>query len=159
MKYTLIEHSAHKPTSLDCKYFLPKEAFADKIDVLVISFFGVYPDGSLGKDHAKYISKKAICGIIDFNPDVIVLDFRGLTYRWGNSLLRVFDDISMFKDGGNDEGEANFPILVVSSSTCKDGLQSLLTPASSTSVPDYLFEDIDIAIKTAAERGKYWLDH
>jgi hypothetical protein len=159
MNYTLLENKEIKPDAINCKYFTPKEELIDKIDVLIVSFFGEYPYGSLGKKHGTYISKKTISGIIDFNPEAIILDFRELTYNWGNSLLAVFQDIEQIKNAGNDEGEPNFPILIVTSNKSKKGVLSLLTPATSNSVPDFIFEDLNAAIKEAEKRGKYWLDN
>lgn len=159
MNYTLLENNEIKPGAINCKYFVPKEELMDKIKVLIVSFFGEYPDGSLGKKHGTYISKKAISGIIDFNPEAIILDFRELAYNWGNSLLTVFQDIEQFKNAGNEESEPNFPILIVVSNKSKKGVVSLLTPATSNSIHDFIFEDINLAIKQAEKRGKYWLDN
>ncbi|SDR67887.1 hypothetical protein SAMN05216503_0336 [Polaribacter sp. KT25b] len=159
MNYTLLENKEIKPDAINCKYFTIKEELIDKVDVLIVSFFGEYPDGSLGKKHGTYISKKAISGIIDFNPEAIILDFRELMYNWGNSILSVFQDIEQFKNAGNEENEPNFPILIVTSEKSKKGLLSLLTPATSNSVPDFIFEDINLAIKEAEKRGSYWLNN
>jgi hypothetical protein len=159
MKYTLLKQTETKPSSITCSYFMPKEELADKIDVLIISFFGEYPPGSLGKKQATYISKKTISGIIDFNPDAVILDFRELTYQWGNTMLNVFQDIALFKDGENTENDPSFPVLIATSIKSKNGLWSLLTPSTSNSVPDFIFEDIHLAITEAAKRGAYWLNN
>lgn len=159
MNYTLLEYTEVHPATIDCKYLMPKEALIDSISVLIVSFFGEYPDGSLGRDHATYISKKTISGIIDFNPEAIILDFRELTYNWGNSLISVFQDIALFKDGENTVDEPSFPIIIATSAKSKNGLLSLLTPSTSTENPDFIFEDINLAIKEAAKRGKFWLDN
>jgi len=159
MKYTLLQNKETKPVSIGCKYFTPKEELIDKIEVLIVSFFGEYPNGSKGKNHGTYISKKTVSGIIDFNPDALILDFRELEYNWGNSLLAVFQDLEQLKNAGNTSNEPNFPILILTSEKSKTGILSLLTPAESNSVPDFIFEDINLAIKEAAKRGKYWLDN
>lgn len=159
MKYTLIENISVKPENINCNYFSPKEKLAENIDVLITSFKGIYPDGSLGKNHATYISKKVIAGLIEFDPEVIILDFRELTYKWGNSILSVFQEVKAFKDGENLPEEPAFPILVLVSEKSKNGMLSLLTPVTSNSIPDFIFEDINLAIEEAEKRGKYWLDN
>ena len=146
MKYTLLEHKESNPNTIECKYFMPKEVLIDKIDVLVVSFFGIYPEGTLGRKHAMYISKKTISGIIEFNPEAIILDFRELTYNWGNSLLSVFQDIVLFKDGENTDDEPSFPIIIAASSKSSDGLVSLLTPSTSKESPDFIFKDINFVL-------------
>jgi hypothetical protein len=147
MKYTLLQNKETKPISIGCKYFTPKEELIDKIEVLIVSFFGEYPNGSQGKNHGT------------FNPDALILDFRELEYNWGNSLLAVFQDLEQLKNAGNTANEPNFPILILTSEKSKTGILSLLKPAESNSVPDFIFEDINLAIKEAAKRGKYWLDN
>ncbi|MEO9572206.1 MAG: hypothetical protein ABJH82_00445 [Polaribacter sp.] len=159
MKYTLIQNISKTPENISCTYFSPKEKLLDNIDVLIASFKGIYPEGSLGKNHATYISKKVISGLIDFDPEVIILDFRELTYNWGNSILSVFQEIKAFKDGENLPEEPAFPILVLVSERSKNGIISLLTPATSNTIPNYIFEDINKVIKEAEKRGKYWLDN
>jgi hypothetical protein len=157
--YQLSEIQKEKPTNIDCKYFSPKEKLKDNIDVLVVSFYGEYPNGSKGKKHATFISDKVISGLINFDPDAIILDFRELHYSWGNSLLGVFQNISQFKDAGNEEGEPEFPAIILTSEKSKNGLLSLLTPATSKEIPDFIFEDEKDALKSAEERGYYWLNN
>jgi hypothetical protein len=96
-------------------------------------------------------------GIHAFHPDAVVLDFRLMTYRWGNSLLRVFADITQFKDGGAGPGEPNFPVVVVTSARCQSAFLTLVTPIGASAVP-WHFDDIDAAIEYAVEKSKEWLD-
>ncbi len=157
--YQLKEIKKEQPSNIKCKYFSSKEKLKDNIDVLMVSFYGEYPDGSLGKKHATYISDKVFSGFINFDPEAIILDFRELKYSWGNSLLAVFQNIAQFKDAENEEGEPNFPVIILTSEKSKNGLLSLLTPATSNEIPDYFFEDEQKAIKSAEERGVYWLNN
>lgn len=159
MKYTLIENKSVNPGNISCNYFSPQEKLLDNIEVLIVSFKGTYPDGSLGRDYATFISKKVITGLIDFDPDCVILDFRELTYNWGNSILRVFQEIEALKDADKTPEEPAFPILVLVSEKSKNGIVSLLTPATSNTIPNFIFEDINLAIKEAEKRGKFWLDN
>jgi hypothetical protein len=96
-------------------------------------------------------------GIHAFDPDCVVLDFRLLAYRWGNSLLRVFGDIAQFKDAGADPGEPAFPVAVVTSALCRPAFLSLVTPLGSDA-PPWHFDDVDAAITDAVRRSKEWLE-
>ena len=158
MNYSIFEKQPIHPKSIECKYSIV-ERTDDKIDVLIISFHGKYPDGSLGKNHAKYISRKTISGVIEFDPDAIILDFRELEYHWGNNILDVFEYISFLKDSENTDKDPNFPVSILVSEKSKNGFMSLLIPTSSTTPPNWIFEDINKAIETAIEKGKYWLDN
>jgi hypothetical protein len=154
--YELTEIKKEQPTNINCKYFTTKEKLEENIIVLVVSFYGEYPNGSQGKKHATYISDKVISGLINFDPEAIILDFRELDYSWGNSLLGAFQDIQQFKDAGNEEEDPEFPIIML---TSKNGLLSLLTPATSNETPEYIFEDENEALKKAEESGRYWLNN
>lgn len=157
--YELTEIKKEQTTNISCKYFTPKEKLEENIIVLVVSFFGEYPNGSQGKKTGTYISDKVISGLINFDPEAIVLDFRELHYSWGNSILGAFQDIQQFKDAGNEEDEPEFPIIILTSEKSRNGLLSLLTPATSTETPDYIFEDKNEALKKAEESGRYWLNN
>lgn len=157
--HQLLEQNIKNPTDLNCKFFLKEKKGTDTTDVLVVSFLGNYADGSLGKEHGSFIARKTMEGMMAFDIDAIILDFREMYYNYGNTLLKVFQDISQFKDAGNDDDEPNFPVVVVTSEKCKNGILSLLTPANSDEIPDWHFSDINKAIDYATEKGKYWLDY
>ncbi|TMM29550.1 hypothetical protein FDT66_10550 [Polaribacter aestuariivivens] len=159
MDYKSTEKNLNRPNNISSKFFLSETKIPEEVDVLTVSFFGNYPQGSSGSDTAKYISKQIISGFINFDPDAIILDFRALTYNWGNSLLRIFQDISQFKDCGNTEEEPNFPVLILVSEKSKAGITSLLTPSNSEKPLEFIFEDENLALKEAFKKGKYWLDN
>ena len=159
MKYNLKEVQPKEPENISCNFYIPNEELEDKIDVLIISFTGEYPKGSAGNNHATFITKNVICGIIEFNPDAIILDFRELAYTWGNSILDVFTQISFLKNSENTENDPSFPVSLIVSEKSKNGFLSLLTPTNSNELPNWMFENIDKAIKNAAEKGKFWLDN
>ena len=157
--HQLNEIVVKNPVDLSCSFFSKEQKENDKIDVLIVSFFGKCLEGSAGRNHGNFIARKTIEGLMVFDADVIVLDFREMNYTYGNSLLKVFQDISQFKDAGNNEDEPEFPIIVVTSSKSKSGVLSLLMPANSNEIPDWHFEDIDKAIDVATEKGEYWLNN
>ena len=159
MKYNLKEVQPKKPDNISCNYYLPNEELEDKIDVLIVSFYGDYPNGSEGNNYATFITRNVISGIIEFNPDAIILDFRELSYSWGNSILDVFEQISFLKDSENTKEDPNFPVSIVVSEKSKNGFLSLLIPNNSNELPSWIFENIDKAIQNAAIKGKYWLDN
>lgn len=154
-RFKLKEIHYRKPEGIDASYAVLDQARSSEASVLVVSFRGEYPDGSRGHQHGAYIAYTVMCGLHAFSPDALVLDFRELNYRWGNSLLRVFQDVSQFQDADLPADGYGFPIVVVASAK-SSGLQSLLRgPASGEQT---LFDDIDDAIATAQTRGQHWLD-
>lgn len=157
--YQLIEQNLQLPSDLTCKFFIKEKIKPDTTDVLVVSFYGEYANGSDGKIHGRFIAQKTIEGLMTFDADAIVLDFREMTYNYGNTLLKVFEDISQFMDAGNEENEPSFPVLVICSEKSKNGVLSLLRLANSNEIPDWYFEDLEKALKSATEKGKFWLDN
>jgi hypothetical protein len=61
--------------------------------VLRVSFVGEYRTGSAGNPDADYILAFVAAALALDEPGAVVLDLRGLRYRWGNRLLRVFEAI------------------------------------------------------------------
>lgn len=158
MNYTIREKEFLSPDSISSKYFIA-DRDKHKIDVLIVSFSGNYPNGSLGKNHAKFIATKTITGLINFDPDAVILDFRELEYNWGNNILDVFEHISFLKDSENSENEPNFPVLVLVSEKSKNGILSLLKLTDTKELPNWISEDLNFAIENAIKKGKYWLDY
>ena len=159
MSYQLIEKTPSAPEGLSCKFYLKERSGDDKIDVLIVSFFGDYPKGSLGNEHGPFIARKAIEGLMSFSVEAIILDFREMHYSYGNTLLKVFQDIYQYMDAGNDKDDPIFPILVVMSDKNRGGILSLLTPVGSESTPGDCFYDMVKAIEIATEKGEFWLDN
>ena len=155
--YELHEKKIQKPEGIECKYFMPESKSTDGTDVLILSVSGVYPDGSRGNEHAAYIAVMAIQGLQAFDPAAFILDLRDLEYRWGNSILGVFQEVSRHMDVDKEENEPSFHIFCCTSEKSTAGFLSLVTPSNGT-VPDWHFEDIDLAISKAANAGKQWLD-
>ncbi|QNM84788.1 hypothetical protein H9W90_11345 [Polaribacter pectinis] len=157
--HQLISQNIKNPSDLSCKFFSKEKNTEDNTDVLIVSFSGEYPNGSSGKEHGEFIARKAIEGLMSFEAEAIVLDFRKMKYSYGNTLLKVFQDISQFKDAGNNIDEPEFPIIVVTSEKCVKGILTLLTPTNSEENPNWQFNDIHKAINFATKKGKYWLDY
>ncbi len=156
-RFTLTEATPPIPKGLSCRFFLADRAQAERMTVLVASFDGEYPDGSLGNSHGAYIATSALHGLKAFDADCVILDFRAMTYRWGNSLLQVFDDIAQFRDSDGKPGEPSFPVLVVTSEKSQAAFLSLVTP-NGQAAPDWHFDDIDDAIAHGARKAREWLD-
>jgi hypothetical protein len=156
-RYTLTEVVPAVPDGLRCRFLLADRGQTGRVAVLVVAFDGDYPDGSLGNGHGAFIATSALQGLHAFEPDCVVLDFRGMGYRWGNTLLRVFQDISQFMDSGIEPGGVPFPVVAVTSERSRAAFLSLVTPGGG-SAPSWHFDDIDAAIAHGASKAKEWLE-
>jgi hypothetical protein len=154
--YSLIESALKVPDGIACRYFLVDPQQTDRNIILVAAFEGTYPDGSGGNAHGTFISSAALHGVHGFNADCLILDFRRLSYRWGNRLLAVFRDVARFKDAGCEPDEPPFPMVVVTSDRCKDAFLSLVTPVGQPT-PEWHFEDMDAAIEYGIKKAEEWL--
>lgn len=156
-RFTLTEVEPPVPEGLSCRFFLADRVQTDRLTVLVVSFEGEYPDGSLGNGHAAYIATSTLLGLKAFDADCAILDFRAMTYRWGNSLLQVFLDVAQFRDAGCEPGEPPFPVLAVTSERSRAAFLSLVTPTGQPA-PDWHFDDIDEAVAHGVRKAREWLD-
>ena len=123
--------------------------------MLVVAAAGVYPDGSLGKAQGNYIAVQTMLGLHAFDPDALVLDFRDQHYRWGDTLLRVFQEVSQFRDAAREPEEPFFPISVVTSDASRAGFLSLTTPVGGAP-PAWHFEALAAAIRYATDQANAW---
>jgi hypothetical protein len=94
--------------------------------ILVVSFEGKYPDGSRGNGHGQHIAAATMFANSLYQPDAIILDLRGLHYRWGNTLMRVFQETRWQEADDDEEEDQNFPVHVVTSDLCRDAILSLM---------------------------------
>ena len=156
-RFTLTEATPLVPEGLRCRFLLADPAQTDRMRVLVVSFEGEYPEGSLGNGHATYIATSTLTGLKAFDADCVILDFRAMTYRWGNSLLQVFHDVAQFRGEEGEPGAPPFPVLAVTSERSRAGFLSLVTPTGRPA-PDWHLEDIDEAIAHGVRRAREWLD-
>ena len=108
-----------KPNDIDCTYgVIVDSEDADLVSVLVVSFSGTYPPGSLGNPHGHFITRATIHGLAAFDPLCVLIDLRELQYTWGNTLLSVFEHVNRYMR--YDDSEPKFPIVVVTSGKCRD---------------------------------------
>jgi hypothetical protein len=156
-RFTLTAAVPQIPAGISCRYFLSDPAQTDRQKILVAAFAGEFPDGSRGNPHGRYIASCTLHGLRAFSADCVILDLRDLTYRWGDALLAVFDDIAQFKDAGGDPGCPPFPVAVVTSEKCRDAVLSLVTPRG-REPPEWHFEDMDSAIEYGVRKANEWLD-
>lgn len=124
-------------------------------DVLVVRFTGTYRPGSLGNPDAAFMRAKVLEGMAGVDASGVVLDLRGLTYTWGNSLLGVFDAMDRFDD--SDPGTPRRPIVVVGSDLCRDAFLSLVTPRGKKR-PDWYFDDFEAGLDEAHRLVEVWLE-
>ena len=114
--------------------------------VIAIRFLGDYPRGSLGNGHANWISQKTIEAYLAFDPICVVLDFRAMTYTWGNTLLKVFED-------WNEMAGNNPPIRLVISDVCESAIRGLV----GDSMNELIHESLDEAFEAAQLDAQEWL--
>ena len=139
-------------SALACTYHFHRDECSNA-DVLVAGFAGVYGTGSAGNGDAAFIRAETLRGLAAFDPCALILDFRRLTYRWGNAMLGVFQAIDEYK---NATGEPPFPIFVVTSDLCRDALLSLMGTTQEDA--HWQFSDLDAALDAATAAGVEWLD-
>ena len=134
------------PPDLQVSYFTAEDP-SEFIHVAGVAFSGNYPPGSLGNGHGRWISRKTIDAYLAFDPITLVLDFRGMHYTWGNTLMKVFQDWSEMC------GEIP-PLYIVVSDLCTDAIRSLL----GSSMDDLIFDSLTLAMEAAEKAAKAWLD-
>lgn len=61
-------------------------------DILVVTFSGVYREGSEGRAELGYILGMITLGTEVWNPFKIVIDIRKVTYTWGDDMLKLFNE-------------------------------------------------------------------
>ena len=155
--YHLTEQTIQAPEGLSCRFLLPEIAQTSQMVILVVSVEGDYPDGSLGNPYGAYIAVSGLLGLHYFDPDCIIYDFSGMTYRWGNTLLRAFGEISEIRDAEMEEGEPPFPVLAVTSEKCRDAFLSLMAAVNNPE-PAWHFTNLNEAITRGTTLAGEWLD-
>lgn len=139
-----------KPTEIECRFHFPEIHGKILRSVLIVSFSGAYPPGSKGNRHGEYIAIMAMYGLVAFQPACLVLDFSDLSYSWGNTLLRVFDEVG-------ERGEPPLPVLAVTSEKCREAFLSLVTPVGA-SEPQWHYHSLEQAVPAAIAAAEQWLD-
>ena len=153
--YSLIKATPPQPQGIDCQFFLVDPAQAGRRKILVASVGGEYPEGSRGNAHGAYIATMSLYGIHALDADCLILDLRGLAYQWGNTLLKVFQDVAQFKDAEAEPNEPRFPVVAVTSEKCRAAFLSLVTPANQAP-PEWHFDDMDLAVEYSLKKVEEW---
>jgi hypothetical protein len=137
-------------SDIRCEYQTPEGDVT--VSVLVIAFFGTYRKGSQGNPDGAFVRGQVMAGMTMYMPSCLVLDFRNLSYEWGNTLLGVFEDIHHFTDDG--EGPA-YPVITVTSDKSGPALHSLLGIEGPS---EFHHVDMDAALAEARRQAKIWLE-
>ena len=120
--------------------------------IAVVSFHGKMPDGSRGKAHGRYISAETMYWMTLLGALSVVLDFRDLDYKWGDSMLGVFQVLEdSFREQWSDI-DRSVPIKLLSSDK-SSGLYSLVTNQ------DVYFETVDAAVESCNQDMQFWIDN
>lgn len=138
-------------SDIECRYSIDHEN-DERVRILIAKFDGVYRYGSEGNTDAAFIKAESVRGLAAFDPDGFILDFSGLDYRWGNSLLGVFQIVDELM---NEKDEPPFPLFVVTSDKCRDALLSLTGRVEDES--DWHFRDLEKALQEARRAARAWL--
>lgn len=131
--------------------------------VLMVSFKGSFPIGSKGKEHGKHISSVTIQALVEFEPFGLILDYRELEFSWGNSMLKVYEDVEQFMEAGREPRDPAFPdaplnpfpVVTLTSEKSRNGFVRLVAPYGSDP-PENHFDDFSQAVKAAAEAADTW---
>ena len=121
-----------------------KEDFSDEI--LVIEFIGKHGIGSEGNNDSLFMATTVKAAMNVWYVDGVVLDFRGLTYEWGNSI----GDVLL---AGKDVLGREFPTAVAVSSSCKSALEGAYPfygPQGGDQTK-WLFDDLESALSYVKE--------
>lgn len=158
MNYTLEEINYTPPKKMSCRYLMPNQSETDNLHILILSVKGVYPEGSLGNPYGEYIAQQALCGLVMFDPECLILDFRDMEYTWGNTLALVYQNIDEMKNVEMEPDEPPFPVLTVISDKCKTAFLSLVTPTGAE-LPEGIYSDLDEAVTQGIYLARDWLNY
>lgn len=118
--------------------------------IAVVSFHGKMPDGSMGKQHGKYIAAQTSFWMTYIGAISVVMDFRDLDYKWGDSLLGAFQTLERFYRDSWEDIDRSLPIKLIASEK-SSGLYSLISNSS------VFFSNVDEAVLSCSEDLEYWL--
>jgi len=117
-------------------------------EILVIEFTGKHGIGSQGNGDSLFMATTVKAAMNVWYVNGLVLDFRGLTYEWGNS---IGDVLLAAKHLLGRE----FPTAVVVSGVCKPALEGARPFYASDPVEDgqakWLFDDLESAVADVKE--------
>jgi hypothetical protein len=125
-------------------YEFPKQEDAYRGDqVLSIEFSGKHGVGSDGNGDSLFMESIAKIAVQTWPVEALILDFRKLSYEWGNSIGRVLL-------AGKAIMGSRFPTAAVVSDLCKDALEGArpfyaVQPGSGEKTK-WLFDDVESAL-------------
>lgn len=137
------------PRGLSVRYSQPRSHVEDAGFIAVIAFGGHVPDGSKGKAHCQYIALQSVQCLAQLQAICLIMDLRELDYRWGSSMLGVFDTLRRhFFYEWHDVG-MDVPIKLLASDRSA-GLYSLIPNEA------VFFDSLDDAIASCQQDLKRW---
>ncbi len=129
------------PSGISCSLSATSD---DELDAcaLVVAFHGVYPPGSQGNQHARWM-EGCVAGALLASDHVsaVVIDLSGLEYVWGDELTRAFDHVEQRK----------LPLAVVEGPRCTEALRTLMIDERRP-IEGLVFADVDAAIAAVMRR-------
>jgi len=131
-------------------YEFPKEETAYRGDrVLSIEFSGEHGVGSEGNGDSLFMESTIKIAIQVWPVEALILDFRKLSYEWGNSIGGVLL-------AGKAIMGSSFPTVAVVSDLCKDALERAspfyAVQPESWEKTKWLFDDVETALIYIKER-------
>lgn len=140
------------PKGIKARFYRVESSVNNHSMIAVVSFHGKMPDGSRGKAHGRYIAAETLYWMTLTDALSVVLDFRDLDYRWGDSMLGAFQVLEdRFREQWSDI-DMSLPIKLLSSDK-SSGLYSLITNQS------VFFATIEEAIESCSQDMQFWLDN
>ena len=140
------------PKGIRAKYYRVDTSVDQHDMIAVVSFHGKMPDGSKGKAHGRYIAAQTVYWMTCIDAIAVVMDFRDLEYRWGDSILGALQTINeRFRDQWSDLG-MSVPVKLLSS-------QKSASLHSLVSDPGFFFSEMDDAILACSRDVRFWLDN
>ena len=113
----------------------------------LIAYSGSYGFGSAGKPDARYIVATIKAASAAWRADSTILDFRDLTYEWGDDM----DAILTAEDDVDAPGLAK-PLAIIVGPGCKPALMSLWVG----SYPEYCVESLEDAMQLARKQREVY---
>jgi len=109
---------------------------------LIMAFHGDYRPGSRGNPDARFMEAMVCAGTSAWEPRVLVLDLRGLSYFGGDMIGRAW------------EMEPRLPTAIVVSDTCRVAMTSYVAQEMGEDPAAWLFPSAQEALDAAIERFK-----
>ncbi len=147
----LSETDDFHPEGISSKYLDIDRRIANGRNIAAISFHGIYPPGSQGREHASYIAGRS-CFLMAYRRAVaIVIDLSDLSYVWGSDVLGAVQTIDQFlQPRWSDMADGN-PIRIVASQK-SIGLNTLFKESA-------LYDSAEKALIACDQEVQRWFEH